>query len=226
MTIYDNKGVVLHELTVDDNSYRYSELCGDHYVRLQFSSFEYIDIPVGSYVVFNGLRYTLLDPQNVKVNNRTNYEYVAIFDAEHKKLGQWLFKNTVDGRLKFTLTAKPHEHLQMLIDNLSMRDRAWTMGECVKGDEITISYNYISCLDALRLMAEKLKTEWEVVANTVHLRKVEYNYLSPVSLAYGKGNGFLSGVGRTNYSDTKSLALVYPQGSERNIDASKYGSAT
>lgn len=226
MTIYDNKGVVLHELTVDDNSYRYSELCGDHYVRLQFSSFEYIDIPVGSYVVFNGLRYTLLDPQNVKVNNRTNYEYVAIFDAEHKKLGQWLFKNTVDGRLKFTLTAKPHEHLQMLIDNLSMRDSAWTMGECVKGDEITISYNYISCLDALRLMAEKLKTEWEVVANTVHLRKVEYNYWSPLSLAYGKGNGFVSGVGRTNYSDTKSLALVYPQGSERNIDASKYGSAT
>lgn len=226
MTIYDNKGVVLHELIADDDSYRYSELCGDHYVRLQFSLPEHKDIPVGSYVMFKGLRYTLLEPQNIKVNNRTDYEYVAIFDAEHKKLGQWLFKNTVDGRLKFTLTAKPHEHLQMLIDNLSVRDSAWTMGECVEGDEITISYNYISCLDALRLMAEKLKTEWEVVANTVHLRKVEYNYSSPLSLAYGKGNGFLSGVGRTNYSDTKSLALVYPQGSERNIDASKYGSAT
>lgn len=226
MTIYDNKGVVLHELIADDDSYRYSELCGDHYVRLQFSSPEHKDIPVGSYVMFKGLRYTLLEPQNVKVNNRTDYEYVVIFDAEHKKLGQWLFKNTVDGRLKFTLTAKPHEHLQMLIDNLSVRDSAWTMGECAEGDEVVISYNYLSCLDALRLMAEKLKTEWEVVGNTIHLHKVERNALSPLRLSYGKGNGFVSGVSRTNYSAAKSLGSVYPQGGERNIDASKYGSAT
>lgn len=224
MTIYDRYDNVIIDVTVDDVSHRLRELCGEHYVRLQFSLAEYVDIPVGAYVIMDGERYTLLDPQNIKMEHTRYYEYVVILDAEQAKLKLYKFINPVDKRLNFTLTAKPHEHLKMLIDNLSTRDSAWTIGECIEGVEKTISYNYLSCWDALLLMANELDTEWEVVGNTISLHKVDYYAEAPLPLAYGEG--FVSGVSRTNYGDTKPLSVVYAQGGERNIDASKYGRST
>lgn len=226
MTIYDKFDDVILEVAVDDESHRYREICGEQYVRLQFSLAEHKDIPVGSYIVIDSERYTLLDPQNIKMQHTREYEYVVIFDAEQSKLKLYKFYNVVDKRLQFPLTAKPHEHLQMLVDVLALRDGAWTMGDCIEGEEVAISYNHLSCYEALELMAQTLNTEWEVVGNTISLHKVGYNQLSPLALSYGEGKGFVSGVSRTNYGDNKPLAVVYAQGGERNIDPSKYGSST
>ena len=226
MTIYDKFDDVILEVAVDDESHRYREICGEQYVRLQFSLAEHKDIPVGSYIVIDSERYTLLDPQNIKMQHTREYEYVVIFDAEQAKLKLYRFYNIVDKRLQFPLTAKPHEHLQMLVDVLALRDGAWAMGDCIEGEEVAISYNRLSCYEALELMAQTLNTEWEVVGNTISLHKVAYNQYSPLALSYGEGNGFVSGVSRTNYGDNKPLAVVYTQGGERNIDPSKYGSST
>lgn len=226
MTIYDKFDDVILEVAVDDESHRYREICGEQYVRLQFSLAEHKDIPVGSYIVIDSERYTLLDPQNIKMRHTREYEYVVIFDAEQAKLKLYKFYNIVDKRLQFPLTAKPHEHLQMLVDVLALRDGAWAMGDCIVGGEVAISYNHLSCYEALELMAQTLNTEWEIVGNTISLHKVGYNQLSPLALSYGEGNGFVSGVSRTNYGDNKPLAVVYTQGGERNIDPSKYGSST
>ena len=49
---------------------------------------------------------------------------------------------------------------------------------------------------------------------------------APVALSYGKGNGFLPGVGRANQGDNLPVEILYVQGGERNIDYSAYGSQT
>ena len=43
---------------------------------------------------------------------------------------------------------------------------------------------------------------------------------APVALSYGKGNGFLPGVGRANQGDNLPVEILYVQGGERNIDYS------
>lgn len=75
-------------------------------------------------------------------------------------------------------------------------------------------------------LAEEFDTEFEIVGKTVHLRKVEYFKDAPVALSYGKGNGFLPGVGRANQGDNLPVEILYVQGGERNIDYSAYGSQT
>ena len=60
---------------------------------------------------------------------------------------------------------------------------------------------------------------------TISLHKVEYFKDDPLPLAYGKGNGFEPGVGRTTQSDELPIKRLYVQGGDRNIDRSKYGSA-
>lgn len=59
----------------------------------------------------------------------------------------------------------------------------------------------------------------------VSLHKVEYNRDVPLPLSYGKGNGFKSGVGRTNYGDNPPLEFLFCQGGDKNIDSSKYESS-
>lgn len=209
---------------VDDNSYRHRVIMGDHNITLHYSLAEHVEIPVGAYCEFQGERYTLMRPESLKMKHSRNFEYTVVMEAGEAKARIWKFRNPVDGRLKFTLTAKPKEHLQMFVDNMNRRDTGWKIGECVEGTETLISYNHVFCLDALAQMASEFNTEYEITGKTVSLRKVEYNKNNPLALSYGRGNGFKPGVGRSNYGDTPPIEILYVQGGTDNIDASKYGS--
>lgn len=224
MIIYNNTGSKILETTVDDNSYRHLAIMGDDNITLHFSLAEHVEIPVGSYLIHQGERYTLERPESLKMKHSRYFEYTIIMESYQAKAKIWKFRNPVDGRLKFSLTAKPKEHLQMFVDNMNRRDSGWEIGDCIDGAEILISYNHAFCFEALGQMASECKTEYEFVGKRVSLRKVEYNKSNPLALSYGRGNGFKPGVGRSNYGDTPPIEILYVQGGTDNIDASKYGS--
>lgn len=225
MIIYNNKNIKVLDVTVDDNSYRYRVIKGDHNLTLHYSLAEHVEIPVGSYCIYQGERYTLERPEAFKMKHSRNFEYTVTLESNQAKAKIWKFRNPVDGRLKFSLTAKPIEHLQMFVDNMNRRDTGWEVGECIDGTETLINYNHVYCWDALGMMATEFNTEFEFVGKTVHLRKVEYNKNNPLPLSYGRGNGFKPGVGRSNYGDTPPIEILYVQGGTDNIDPSKYKSS-
>ena len=225
MIIYNNIGNKILEIEVDDNSYRNRAIMGDHSLTLYYSLPEHIEIPVGSYCEFQGETFTLKRPQNFKMKHKRLFEYTVLFDPPEANAKVWKFRNPVDGRLKFPLTAKPHEHLQMFVDNMNRRDKGWTVGECIDGVETLIAYDNDFCIDALTRMASTFKTEYEFVGKRVSLRKIEYNKSNPLPLSYGRGNGFKSGVGRSNTGDKPPTEILFVQGGTDNIDPSKYGSS-
>ena len=225
MTIYDSTGQTILDVAVDDDSYRNRAIMGDNNITLHYSLAEHVEIPVGAWCEFQNMRYTLMRPESFKKKHNRNFEYTVIMEAAEAKARIWKFRNTVDGRLKFPLTAKPHEHLQMFVDNMNRRDSGWTVGDCIEGTEVLISYDHAFCYDALAQMASELKTEFEIEGKTVSLRKVEYNKNSPLALYYGRGNGFKPGVGRANFGDKVPVEILFAQGGSDNIDRSKYGSS-
>lgn len=225
MIIYNDKGKKLLEIEVDDNSYRHRVIMGDYNLTLYYSLAEHVELPVGCYCDYQGERFTLERPEAFKMKHSRSFEYTVTMESSQAKAKIWKFRNPVDGRLKFSLTAKPHEHLQMFVDNMNRCDTGWAVGSCVSGDEVCISYSHAFCYEALEQMASTLNTEFEFNGKTVSLRKVEYNKNNPLPLSYGRGNGFKPNVGRSNYGETPPTEILYVQGGSDNIDPSKYGSS-
>ena len=223
MKIYGSDGRLIIEVEVDDNSYRNRVIMGDHNITLYFSLAQHVEIPVGAYCDYQNERFTLERPEALKMKHSRHFEYTVRMESYEAKAKIWMFRNPVDGRLKFSLTAKPHEHLQMFVDNMNRRDSGWSIGHCVEGSEVLITYDRVKCYEALGLMAQQLNTEYEFNGKQVSLRKVEYNKSNPLPLSYGRGNGFKPNVGRSNSSENPPVEILFVQGGDRNIDRSKYG---
>lgn len=226
MIIYSPTGETLLDVMPDDNSYRHRAIMGDNALTLYFSLPQHVEIPVGAYCEYDGERYTLMHPESLKMQHTRHFEYTVELVAEQGKMSIWKFRNTVDGRLRFSLTAKPHEHLQMLVDNLNRRDSGWTLGTCIDSPERVVNYDHAFCRDALAMIAKEFGTEYEIVGKRISLGAVEHDRANALPLSYGKGNGFVSGVARTNSEDAVPTEILYVQGGERNIDRSKYGAST
>lgn len=220
---FNNKEI---DILVDTSSYRYTALQNVGTLYLYFASEEFINIPVGAYCIYKNITYYLMDPDDFKKKSSRNFEYTLVMYDIGAILGKYKCRDIVSKRLKFDYTAKPHEHLQLIVDNLNMRDSGWKVGECIEAEEKTINYNHIFCSEALPTIADTFKTEYEIdpAIKTIHLRKVEYNKGEPLPLEYGKDKGFVPGLGRFNKDGNRPVTILYVQGGEQNIDFSKYGS--
>lgn len=220
---FNNKEI---DILVDTSSYRYTALQNVGTLYLYFASEEFINIPVGAYCIYKNITYYLMDPDDFKKKSSRNFEYTLVMYDIGVILGKYKCRDIVSKRLKFDYTAKPHEHLQLIVDNLNMRDSGWKVGECIEAEEKTINYNHIFCSEALPTIADTFKTEYEIdpAIKTIHLRKVEYNKGEPLPLEYGKDKGFVPGLGRSNKDGNRPVTILYVQGGEQNIDFSKYGS--
>lgn len=226
ISLYSANGQKFLDLQVSDNSYRHRALMGEDSLTLYFELPRHVEIPLGAFVDFQNTRYTLTRPEALKMHHTRHYEYTLTMDSPQAKLKLWRLRNVVDGRLKFSLTAQPREHLQQLIDNLNRRESGWNIGACIAGTEVLVNYDHVDCMTALQRMAEEMKTEWHIEGRIISLGKVEDSKAKPLPLSYGRGNGFVSGIGRNNQGDRPPVEQLFVQGGERNIDASKYGAST
>ena len=221
---YNDKTKSIQE---SDSSYRYRALMAKPQLVLKFSLTEYIEFPIGTWCEYQNERYCLNQPQNIKKNGTRNIEYTFNMGGDEDKLSVYKIRNSIDHRLKWSMCAKPHEFLEEIVKNLNERDgvNVWSVGKCITANEKTIEFNHAYIDAALQDVANAFETEWEIVNHVISLHKVEYFKDNPLPLSYGKGNGFVPGLGRTTASNEQPIKRLYVQGGDRNIDRSKYGSS-
>lgn len=228
MRIYDKTGEVLLDIPVDDDSYRYRAIAQAKKVELRYSLVDHVELPTGAYIEYQGERYTLWYPSDFKKEGTRVFDYTVTFGGNEEILIKYKYKLLSDKpyKLKFVMTATPGMFMELLVDNLNLYDSGWTVGTVIEAPEKLLSFNHEKCWAVLGRLAEEFDTEFEIVGKTINLRKVEYYKDAPLKLSYGKGNGFLPGVGRANQGGNLPVEILYVQGGERNIDYSVYGSQT
>ena len=223
----------------DDSSYRYRALMQKPQLVLKFSLPFYFEFPVGTSCVFQNQRFMLTRAQDLNKQGTRKIEYTMTLGTNEDFFSLWKIRNIVDqvasgapkdNRLKFSLCAKPHEFIDLIVRNLNKKDTSvtWERGECIEASEKTVEFNHTYIDAGLTDICTVFQTEYEVEyigtkRAKLHLRRVEYFKTEPVALSYGVGNGFIPGVGRTSEADGVPVKRMLVQGSDRNIDRAKYG---
>lgn len=225
MKIYDKKDVLILDVEPDDSSYAEDRIHQTKLLTLYYSLPEYVEIPEGAYTDFRGTRYRLESAQKFICHGDRNFEYTVMMEGPEAALRKYKVRDTtIQNLLKFAYTAKPRAHLELIVKALNRRDSGWTVGGCIEATEKTLSYSHTSCADALQMLADEFKTEWEIRGKAIYLRRVEYNKANPLRLRYGRDCGLKPGVSRDNFGAKKPCEILLVQGGRKNIDASTYGS--
>lgn len=222
-TLWNNiVSLTVHEM---DSSYRTRGLMQRPQLILKFALPSYVEIPVGAWCMYQGEKYSLHTPQNIKKQGTRNVEYTLTMGTYEDNMTLYKMRNTVDGRLKYSMCSTPAEFIAEIVANLNARDGAnvWHVGDCIDTTPKTVEFNHTYVSDALTQVAEVFDTEYEIANHYIHLHPVKYNEDSPLPLSYGRGNGFEPGVGRTVPSGEMPIKILYVQGGDRNIDRSTYG---
>lgn len=221
---YDDTSLDIQE---SESSYRYRALMEKPQLVLKFSLPQYIEFPVGTWCRYQNEKYSVWSPQNIKKKGERNIEYTITMGNDEQLMAITKLRNSVDNRLKFSMCAKPHEFIEEIVKSLNKKEGSneWTVGTCIDSTEKTVEFNHSYIDAALQSVADTFETEWEINNKKISLHKVEYFKEEPLPLSYGKGNGFIPGVGRTTPSGDMPIKRLYVQGGDKNIDRSEYGSA-
>ena len=240
MIIYKPDNEPFMTIDVDDESYHYAEIMGRDDVTVYFSLPHFVDFPLGCYITYMANTYTLYTVDKMRMEHRRDYEYTITFESAAAELQNyiltlfnsfawWGWHGTSEGNFKFPFTARSQEHLQLIATCMTQKTgQTWTVGNYVDGGDKLISYDTMTCLDALKQIADTFGTEYSIVGRTINLGKVEFytNVQDQVTISYGKGNGLRPGVEKTVDTSERAIGKLYVQGGDRNIDPSEYGSST
>lgn len=224
LTLYDQYGIVKTTLSPNDTSTQDKEIQGDNVLSLSFTLYEYVSIDVNDYVVFEGEHYWAVEKYLPQEKSTVEWEYNVKLYGIESLIKRFLVLNTADGdnEAVFTLTAKPSEHIDLIVQNINdgMGNTTNFKKGTVEGTEnVVIEYAGKYCDEALKELAEAVGVEWWIEGETVNLCRCEHG--EEVTLGYGNG---LTSIDRDVADNAKFFTRLFPIGSSRNIDPERYGS--
>lgn len=222
ITIYSGGKAI--QLPVSSESYHEAKVGAVATLVVETTSDKSFTFPLGMHCTWQGEKYYLYTPAEVVKVSTREYRYTLTFHGEGQQLALSKFKFIVDKptdvRLSFALTGTPRFYLEQILRSLPS---GFSIGACLEAEAQAISFKHEDCLSALSRIAEAFKTEWLITGKTIHLGKVVGDKTKSLTLSYGQGNGLLSGLTASSDNDKSPVGKLFVQGTERNIDPSKYG---
>lgn len=233
MIIYNRNGVELIDAPVTSSAVRKRVLMGDNYVSLPFSHDTYIDFAPGSYIIYNGLKFEIIDAdKNRPTRNATTggWDYTLQFDDQERHMTR---------AIVFWLSQKPREAVfhdttdlqsfgNLIVENMNafVPAKNWKMrdlsDELKEGTKL-VSFNGDTCWNAVNTISETFDVEWWTEQSE------GYIYLCFGKLEIGTEEDFVEGEVITSIpsrkgDDSNYGTRFYVFGSTRNL-TEDYGQA-
>ena len=223
LTLYDRYGNVKARISPDESSTQDKEIQGDNLLKLSFTLYEFVPIDVNDYVDYGGERYWAVEKYAPAQKSTVEWEYSLQLYGIESLIKRFLVLNNTDGENEavFTLTARPIDHVRLIVKNINDGMDGTTnfkAGKVEGTDNVTIDYSGKYCNDGLKELAEAVGVEWWIECETVNLCRCEHG--EEITLGYGRG---LTSLDRDKADNAKFYTRLFPIGSTRNIDPEKYG---
>ena len=227
LKIYDKTGTLKLTASPNSSSTATEEVGGECAVSASFTHTAFVMLDVNDYIEVDGVRYKVRSPYRPTQKNTQTYEYSVKFYAPIHDAEDALMLYTADGdiRSEFSYDGGPRAHLQLWVDNMNRiaGGAVWSIGTVITGENKTIEYNNMFCWDAAfgsSGIAATFDTEMWADGFVINLCKASRGVT--VQLGYMQG---LTRLGQEDNGEVKFFTRLFPLGSTRNIDASKYGHA-
>lgn len=224
LKIYDKANKLRLTASPNTSSSVTEEIGGECSVSASFTHTEYIPLDVDDYIELEGVRYKVKSRYRPKQKNTQTYEYSVKFYAPIHDAEDTLMLFQEGGTTsEFSYDGGPREHLQLWIDNMNRRADAnlWSIGTVIVADNKTIDYRNVKCWDAAfgsNGIAATFETEMWADGYVINLCKAERGEM--VELGYLQG---LTNLAQEDNGEVKFFTRLFPLGSTRNINATKYG---
>ena len=224
LKIYDKANNLRLTASPNTSSSVTEEIGGECSVSASFTHTEYVPLDVDDYIELEGVRYKVKSRYRPKQKNTQTYEYSVKFYAPIHDAEDTLMLFQEGGTTsEFSYDGGPREHLQLWIDNMNRRagGNLWSIGTVITADNKTIDYRSVKCWDAAfgsNGIAATFETEMWADGYVINLCKAERGEM--VELGYLQG---LTNLAQEDNGEVKFFTRLFPLGSTKNIDASKYG---
>ena len=224
LKIYDKANNLRLTASPNSSSSVTEEIGGECSVSASFTHTEYVPLDVDDYIELEGVRYKVKSRYRPKQKNTQTYEYSVKFYAPIHDAEDTLMLFQEGGTTsEFSYDGGPREHLQLWIDNMNRRSggNLWSIGTVITAENKTIDYRNVKCWDAAfgsNGIAATFGTEMWADGYVINLCKAERGEV--VELGYLKG---LTNLAQEDNGEVKFFTRLFPLGSTRNIDATKYG---
>lgn len=224
LKIYDKANNLRLTASPNTSSSVTEEIGGECSVSASFTHTEYVPLDVDDYIELESVRYKVKSRYRPKQKNTQTYEYSVKFYAPIHDAEDTLMLFQEGGTTsEFSYDGGPREHLQLWIDNMNRRagGNLWSIGTVITADNKTIDYRNVKCWDAAfgsNGIAATFETEMWADGYVINLCKAERGEM--VELGYLQG---LTNLAQEDNGEVKFFTRLFPLGSTRNIDASKYG---
>lgn len=224
LKIYDKANNLRLTASPNSSSSVTEEIGGECSVSASFTHTEYVPLDVDDYIELESVRYKVKSRYRPKQKNTQTYEYSVKFYAPIHDAEDTLMLFQEGGTTsEFSYDGGPREHLQLWIDNMNRRagGNLWSIGTVITADNKTIDYRNVKCWDAAfgsNGIAATFETEMWADGYAINLCKAERGEM--VELGYLQG---LTNLAQEDNGEVKFFTRLFPLGSTRNIDATKYG---
>ena len=224
LKIYDKANNLRLTASPNSSSTVTEEIGGECSVSASFTHTAYVPLDVDDYIDLEGVRFKIKSRYRPKQKNTQTYEYNVKFYAPIHDAEDTLMLFMEGGTTsEFTFDGSPREHLQLWIDNMNRRagGNLWSIGTVITADNKTIDYRNVKCWDAAfgsNGIAATFETEMWADGYVINLCKASHGERQ--ELGYMQG---LTNLSQEDNGEVKFFTRLFPLGSTRNIDASKYG---
>lgn len=224
LKIYDKANNLRLTASPNSSSTVTEEIGGECSVSASFTHTAYVPLDVDDYIELEGVRNKVKSRYRPKQKNTQTYEYSVKFYAPIHDAEDTLMLFQEGGTTsEFSYDGGPREHLQLWIDNMNRRagGNLWSIGTVITAENKTIDYRNVKCWDAAfgsNGIAETFGTEMWADGYVINLCKAERGEV--VELGYLQG---LTNLAQEDNGEVKFFTRLFPLGSTRNIDATKYG---
>lgn len=224
LKIYDKANNLRLTASPNSSSSVTEEIGGECSVSASFTHTEYVPLDVDDYIDVEGVRYKVKSRYRPKQKNTQTYEYSVKFYAPIHDAEDTLMLFQEGGTTsEFSYDGGPREHLQLWIDNMNRRagGNLWSIGTVITAENKVIDYRNAKCWDAAfgsNGIAATFGTEMWADGYVINLCKAERGEV--VELGYLQG---LTNLAQEDNGEVKFFTRLFPLGSTRNIDATKYG---